>query len=445
MVVAIKEQAVEIIRDPGGLIAPQIIIGNDLPDPRATDAVRHFETYLSTRSVPKYLRGLTRMLSAQSAMAQKDPLLPGPWEETAIASTMWHDVLKGMGLVPKWSTRESCFHIDVDDEEFDRINSGLNGLYTMYEAARDRHLYDGANPMAAASATVNRAGQRAARSLFRVRRTKPRTMRIQIANIVERIRRAGRQAKRAWPPSVIMLIDLMIEGLARLSEQIALTLKDWWDASQFGEEINTPNKGDDYARTKVQVFSAAYAARLRLYVDEQRIDSLELAGGERRTLADFRRLAEGGDLATLEAEPLFTNAKGKFFSQSGIGDYYFRNAMQEAGLEGVTSHAIRHAGVCAFFKWVAEQDLPGAENETLKLRFGTYMGWKWPEKMLEHYSEVERRDQATATAIAFLQARRKQLDELEGSGELLPVNDDDPTPSHNDADLERLAELELAA
>lgn len=435
----------EIIRHPDGAIPPQIVGYDDLPDTRATDAARHLETYVSKRTAPKYLRGAAAMLAAQTALAGRQAHTAGPWEEPAIARTMWHDLLKDLELEPKWSTRDGCFHITVPDEDFDRVNIGLNGMYTLYEAARDRHLYNGDNPLASASAAPNRNGRRAARSLFRVKRNKPRTMRIQLPSIVERIRRAGRRATRPWPPAVSMLVDLMIEGLARLSEQIALTLKDYWDGSQFGEKINTPNKGDDYARTKVQVFSAAYAARLRIYINELRIDRNELAGGERRTLDDFRRLAEGGDLAALEAEPIFTNAKGGFFSQSGVGDYYFRTAMEEAGLLGTSSHAIRHAGVCAFFAWVAAQDIPKEEKDALKLEFGSYMGWKWPEKMLEHYSETERRNQATSTAIAFLQTRRIQLDDLETQADLLPANDDDPTPPHSDADLERLARLEMAA
>jgi hypothetical protein len=128
-----------------------------------------------------------------------------------------------------------------------------------------------------------------------------------------------------------------------------------------------------------------------------------------------------------------------------VGDYYFRQAMEDAGLDGITSHAIRHAGVCAFLRLAQEQDMSTEEKDALKLEFGIYMGWKWPEKMLEHYSEVERRNQATAAAITFLQARRKQLDELEQADELVAANDDDPTPPHPDADLERLAELEEAA
>ncbi|WP_394654052.1 hypothetical protein [uncultured Sphingomonas sp.] len=436
---------VEILRHPDGAIGPQIIGLDDLPDVRATDAARHLTTYVSKRTAPKYLRGGAAMLAAHAASHGVDPNAPSPWDEPAIASTMWQDLFNELGIEPKWSTRDGCFFLQVPDEDFDRVNIALNGMYTIYEAARDRHLYVGANPLASVRETASRAGRRMARSLFRLKRTKPRTMRIQLPSIVERIRRAGRQGTRPWPPSVTMLIDIMIEGLARLSEQIALTLKDWWDASQFGEKINTPNKGDDYARTKVQVFSAAYAARLRIYVNEQRVDPNELAGGTRRTLDDFRKLAEGGDLAALEAEPLFTNVKGGFFSQSGVGDYYFRKAMDDAGLDCITSHAIRHAGVCAFFAWLKEQDMPKEEKEALKLEFGIYMGWKWPEKMLEHYSEVERRNQATATAIVFLQARRKQLEELEAEADLTPANDDDVKPPHNDADLERLAQLARAA
>jgi hypothetical protein len=138
---------------------------------------------------------------------------------------MWHDLLKDLGLEPKWSTREKCYFLEVGDEDFGRVSVALNGMYTLYEAARDRHVYDGANPLSSLGETPNRSGRRAARSLFRIKRTKPRTMRTMVASIVERIRRAGRQGTRRWPPSVTMLIDLMIEGLARLSEQIALTLK----------------------------------------------------------------------------------------------------------------------------------------------------------------------------------------------------------------------------
>lgn len=444
MAILFLNHDVEILFHPDGTTPPQVIGLDLLPEARATDAVRHMSAYVGRNSLPKYLRGAATLLSAHHQLRAINMHSPDMWEETALAATMWEDVLKGLDLEPKWSSKEGCFHIKVADEDFDRTNVALCGAMTLYDSALDRHLYAGERNPLTSTLKINRPGRRAARSLFRIKRDRPKKLRTQLPAIVERIRRAGQSATRRWPPSVTMLIDLMIEGLARLSEQIALTLLDWWEAGEFGERINTPNKGDEYARTKVQVFSLAYAARLRRYVDVDRVDRLELEGGERRTLEDFRKLAMAGDFETLRAEALFTNAKGGFFSQSGIGDYYLRPAMQEAGLDGVTSHAIRHAGVCAFFAWLAEQDLPAAERAELKLFFGRHMGWKWPEAMLDHYSEPERRKQATEVAINFLQARRQQLEALEEAG-LAPANDDEEqVAAHNDDDLDRLAELEAA-
>lgn len=434
----------ELVRHPDDPGHVQFVGPDGLPDVRATDAARHFETYVGKRTAAKYLRGATAMMATFHRRFGSSFDAPSLWDEPAIVSTLWHDLLRAEGFTPKWSTRDRCYHITVNDSDFDRLNVGLTGMFTLYEAARDRHLYDGVNPMAAEASNASRRMRRTARSLFRLKRAKPRTMRVMVPDIVERVRRAGRRASRAWPAAVTMLIDLMIEGLARLSEQIALTLEDWWLASEFGEKINTPNKGDDFARTKVQVFSAALAARLRIFVNETRVDLPELTGGKRRSLDDFRRIAAAGDLETLRREPLFTNSKGGFFSQSGVADYYFRPAMDEAGLHSIASHALRHAGTCAFFAWVKELDIPASEKESLKLEFGDYMGWKWPESMLEHYSEVERRNQATETAIRFLQTRRHQLDELERDSEFEVFDYDDPIPAHNDADLERLAMMEAA-
>ncbi len=435
---------VEVLHHPDGTVPPQIVGMDHLPDVTATDAARHLRSYVSERSVSKYRRGAAAMMAAYQRYAAANPNSPSIWEAAPITSTLWNDVLKDLGFQPRWSSKEGCFYLTVDDAQFDRISSGLNGLTTLYQSAIDRHLYiDSRNPLESLT-TISRPGRRTVKSLFRIKRDRPRTLRTQLPAIVERIRRAGASATRKWPPSVALLIDLMIEGLARLSEQIALTLKDWWDASEFGEEIYTPNKGDDYARTKVQAFSAAYAARLRRFVDIDRVDRNEVAGGARRTLDDFRQMALAGELHTLGREPIFTNAKGDFFSQSGVADYYFRPAMIEAGLDGVSSHAIRHAGVCAFFAWVKKQAVDQAEKDALKAHFGRYMGWKWPEAMLEHYGEAERRKQATDAAIQFLQARRQQLDSMAADDEPANSQFEAPVLEHNDNDLDRLAALEAA-
>lgn len=432
---------VEILHHPDGAIPPQIVGLALLPDVKATDAFRHMDAHVSKRTLPKYWRGAATLLSAQQQLLSLNPNSHGVWDEPELVVSLWTDVFKGLGLEPKWSSRDGCFHMVVADEEFDGINVALCGLFTMYQSAMDRHLYPEVKNPIGSTITVNRPGRRAAKALFRVKRAKAKTLRTQIPAIVERIRRAGRSAKRPWPPGVTMLVDLMIEGLARLSEQIALTVKDWWDASEFGDRVNTPNKGDNYARTKVQIMSAAYLARLKWYFDNQRIDR------NHRSLDDYRRLAEGGDLDALEAEAIFTNAKGLHFSQSGVADYYFRPAMVKAGLEGVSSHAIRHAGVCAFFAWLKAQDISQEEKKALKILFGEYMGWKWPEGMMDYYGAAERREQAVIVAIEFLQARRIQLDELMLAGDLISVNDDDPpdlVTEHKDQDLARLFALEDA-
>lgn len=430
----------EIVWDPADELPVQLFGPDGLPDARLTDAARHMTAHVSQNSLPKYLRGTAAMLDAQQRLLDRNPHLEDMWSETALATEMWRDVLISMGLEPKWSSREGCYYMSVADDQFDRCNIGLNGLYVLYQSAMDRKLYAGAeNPLACIRKTA-RSGRRAARAIFRIKREKARALRTQLPAIVERVRRAGRNANRPWPAAVRMLVDVMIEGLARLSEQIRLTLRDWWEASEFGQAISTGNKGDDFARTKEQQISAALAALLRLYVDEERIDRNELEGKTRRTLADFRRLALGGDLAALEREPLFTNAKGEFFSQSGVADYYFKPAMTDAGLDQITSHALRHAGVNAFFAWLKTQ--PAAEREELKAGFGKYMGWKWPDAMLAHYSEPERRQQAIETAIAFIQARRIDLDAMENVPFI--ANDDEPVGAHNDSDLDRLAKLEAA-
>jgi hypothetical protein len=434
MVVICEPRLLEVVRDPFGAVDVMVVNRSGGPCGFLTEAIRHLTSHASERTSAKYLRSSIRMFDAALQLAGENAHASGPFEEPELVQILWKDLLKALGATIRWQARSKHYSVTVPPDLFDRVKSGLYGAFLVYEVLRERKLYAHRNPLATTSPQKGGFGKAPVRSLFCLNDDQPHRRPAEQPIPVELIRRAGRTAKRPWPPAVACLFDVMAEGLARLSEQIALTVADWWTGSRFATAIDTPNKGDDGQRTKTQIVTAELAAQLRHYFDYDRIDPTG------RKLRDYERLALAGDLTLLREAPLFPNKRGGFFSQSGVADYYFRPAMLDAGLKRATSHCLRHAGVNDFLSWVAGLECGAEEKDQLRRSFGRYMGWKWPEAMLDHYGMPTRQREAIDTATRFLVHREERLRSVASMADAAPYAASfvETGPACTDDDLERM-------
>ena len=202
-----------------------------------------------------------------------------------------------------------------------------------------------------------------------------------------------------------MIIKTMIEGLARISEQLRLTVWDWWTASQLGAEVATPNKGDRERRTKIQSFSPEHTADLQVWFDvDRRALDPDFLSDPTRTKAERR--------AKAIRSPLFPTANGGFHTRSSVVDRWYRPAMKAAGLPTRT-HYLRHAGVSSFLSHLRRrEDLTPEQKKAVALQFAIDMGWKWPERMLEGYSAPERQIAKIEARKTWREERQKGLEAL---------------------------------
>jgi hypothetical protein len=275
---------------------------------------------------------------------------------------------------------------------------------------------------------------------FRIPRTEGSPLRTDpsdhVINIIPALIAAG------TPIAIIMMIKVMIEGLARIAEEIRVSIWDWWNASQFGNQIDTTSKRSRGRRVKVQSITDELVTELSEYGNKERV-VLDERGWSieqwRAFLTDSTISMKERRIAAKKA-PLFPARHKRFYSRSGVIDNWYRPAMRIAKLPTRT-HYIRHSGVNDFLTYIdARHDLDPAEKDAAKLQFGQTMGWRWPLAMLERYSLPARKAAQLVAATDFLTHRRKQQ-ELIAAGLGLPAHATKLT--QDDRQLSRLVKYAL--
>lgn len=414
---------------------------------------------LSRATVNGYSRGALRFFTYRSRMlgtASTRDLLP--WISAHDIRMLFRDFLVSLkGKVEPSTTEADVWHVTARDEDAVAIVQNVCGTFHAFEALvhagvlrlnpfevpidkRMRRRLPGAHGMANAPFITPR---------FRFRI--PSTVASALRTDSERHFHLIVPALIAFgvPPSIVMMIKTMAEGLARISEQCRLSIWDYWEASGFGDAIDTTNKGDGDRRVKVQVFSAEHVGEILLFFDGDRrkLDRDGWGLNEWRAFLTDESIPLRIRKAKAIASPLFPNAAKGFYDRSGVVDVWYRPAMRAAGLPTRT-HYLRHCGVNNFLAYIAARDdLTAAEKDAARLEFAKSMGWKWPEVMLARYSLPQRRHAAFEVRRGWLDHRAKHDEAItEGLGrppsEVIPMTGADKPMSRLmkfACDAERLA------
>jgi hypothetical protein len=319
------------------------------------------DPFLATTSAKKYLRRGVALFGALELVRHRTGACVDAWSLPHLSTQLWKTTLKALGcrLIRRFKYR--CYLVIPPEHLYDSIVTGL---------AAASHLYDGAcdagvaqfNPLQIK--TPSKRGDTV--SLFRPKRRvgSVRTTRkpADVAKVLAALR-------ERCPANVAMLFELMAEGFARVSEEAHLSV---WDWAKFGFEqtIATPNKGDGFARTKVQIISDPLWARMTHWFDHVRIDPNQL---DREAYGRLAQSSEGRLL--MSRTPLFPNKRGGFYSYSGLVKAHFRKAMK-GELAHTVPHSLRVAGVNEFIAWVDAKPISETEKKEEKARFAAHMGWR---------------------------------------------------------------------
>lgn len=398
------------------------------------------ETGLAVLSEPAYVRGALRFETwCFHTLGETSAVALSPWKSPPKdVLDLFSDFLRGWGAgvkLERSTSEKDVWHVEVTDEGMlPEVSAAICGTFHLYAAASDTGLYAWPNPFEVPTEdrTTRRipgpAGGTAPlptitpRFRFRIPMGSASALRTDARDMLRDILPAL-EAYGA-PPAIVMMIATMIEGLARISEQIALSVLDWWDETMFGQAIATTSKGRRRRRVKAQRFTPQHHAALVEYFDTART-RLDPNGW---TLEQWRAFLTDPTIGKAERRraaaraPLFPNARGGFYSRSGVLDHWYRPAMRAAGLPTRT-HYIRHCGVNDFLAYIeARPDLTAEEKIAARLAFAKAMGWKWPEAMLERYSLPQRKEADIAATADWLQDRHARLNDLRsGAGTVVPI------------------------
>lgn len=391
----------EIVRGPDR--SPHVFIGDKLSI-QLTHGARGLDNFVAATSAKKYLRRGAALFGALEMVATQTQTQVDAWSPPYLSKHLWRNMLEALGCRLVRRQKFECYVVIPPDHLHSEIVTGLAAASHLYDAAReaDVALY---NPLV--TAVPVKGSDKV--SLFRPQ--------LEIGSVrttrkpadVERVLAAIRGT---CPSQVTMLFELMAVGLARLSEQARLTVGDW-ARSGFDLTIATPNKGDGFRRTKIQLMTEPLWARMIHWFDHDRKDP---NGIDREAYSRLWRTQDGRLL--MSQTPLFPNHRGDFYTYSGLVDCYFRPAMA-GDLAHTVTHALRIAGVNEFIAWVDVKSISHAEKEQQKADFAVHMGWRWPDKMLEYYGAPQNVARQTATAAAFAAQRGKHLAAVAQSPETL--------------------------
>ena len=385
------------------------------------------ETGLAKLTEPAYVRGALTFQTYCHHHATSTAIgAYNPWSLPIDVRELFKEMLRLLGAKIEESTNEKdVWHVTVEEEDdIADVVAAICGTFHLYEAAASAGLYKWPNPFKVAiedrikrkvpGAPANDTNWPtiAPRFRFRIPMGTASAMRTDRTDKVREIVPA--LVAYGAPAAIIMMIKTMIEGLARILEQINLSLLDWWEESEFGESIATTSKGRRRRRVKAQHFTPQHHAELVDFADDAR-KSLDPNGWgleEWRAFLTNPNIKPSVRKKAARNAPLFPNARGRFYSRSGVLDHWYRPAMRKAGLP-THSHYLRHCGVNDFLAYIdSRPDLTTEEKRAAKLAFGRRMGWKWPEVMLERYSLPQRKEAEIASSADWLRDRRARLDDL---------------------------------
>ncbi len=402
------------------------------PDTRLTAAVERMrETGIAETTWRPYARSGLRFFDWywERTVSSATPFTP--WDPEEQVRSLIDSAIVGLkGTITTTLSEPDVRHIAGADRVLEAVADLVSGTGYLYEGLiRNRH-YLFPNPIMLPESKRKPAflpmlsGGRSARRVltkfyYRVAGIERPGPRVDDPSLVEQMIDALEDF-RNMPRAVILLVKIAMWGLGRLSEQISLTIWDWWKASRFKNLIATKNKGQGEEPVKEQLIPDELADELTAWGNNGRV-ALDRHGRSldewAAFLSDETRPLDERKRQAIET-PLIPNRRKGFYSASGIRDVWFVPAMKKAGL--VTRfHFIRHAGVCDAYATIDAMEISEDEKTKLKIAFGRHLGWAWPERMVEWYATAEIKTAEIEIATEWQRSRRAHL-RLIASGEAPP-------------------------
>jgi integrase len=419
------------------LFPVQVLDGAGLPHAELSLVLSRLPDYVSNSTAKKYGAAILRFFdfvsSSATVAAHEQDLDPfGTTAQVRMLVRLYlTEQLKVKVQVRRDDIGSNVNWVHVKHIASDAAETVLNGLRKVYDILSDAGLRAGPNPLMAEDAGDradegrrqqilqfrNRCGRnpmpdrsgvdcqqphhiRYARTYFRVVGGQWKPHYIDDPRLIDRILNAGKSA--GWPRAVQLITEVAAEAGCRISEVLAITVGDWYEASQFGQKVNAIDKGSRNRRRKVITITPGLVKAISRYFDQER----RAASFTRQTLAQVRRLAFLGK-AEILAQPLFLNSHGGTFSYSAFNDHHFRPAMKAARL-AVQPHSLRHHFVNTALNEIEAADMTSAEKDRRKESLVEYMAWRTGEKMLGVYGKVHKERRAHDFAVHFQRERHRQ-------------------------------------
>lgn len=190
-----------------------------------------------------------------------------------------------------------------------------------------------------------------------------------------------------WGLRELCVVRTLFESGPRISEVFSLTAADWAH-SHFTNIFSAPNKGSHGRRTKLLLVASPTAKLYRKYFN----DAATGRNGrdpEKLTVGQLESLLRS-DPTRLASIPLFLTSRGTAMSAQLFRDYYWKPALQAAGIDA-DPHLARHWFVTNAMRNIEESCQNEAELKRRKAELIQYMAWRSGEQTLETYEHLQRR------------------------------------------------------
>jgi hypothetical protein len=276
--------------------------------------------------------------------------------------------------------------------------------------SRAIHAARGRNPMAAVSGVDERCNIRLLENYFRCNGNDwvPKT--IDDRDFPCLVYIAGQ--KFGWGLRETCITRCLFESGARIAEVMGLNVLDW-ARSDFNNHLSASNKGSYGIRVKTLVVSGTTVKLLRRHFDDD-------VAGRRRADARSLRISDAATInkanpKELEGLPLFLNQRGRRMSATLFRDFYWKPALDAAGIDA-DPHQARHWFVTNALRNIDRTSTIPAERARRRQELIQYMAWRSGERTLSAYDHVQRAaDFETRLSGIHREMRRREMEIARGS------------------------------
>ncbi len=184
-------------------------------------------------------------------------------------------------------------------------------------------------------------------------------------------------------------------------------------SGDFGNHLSASNKGSYGIRVKTLVVSSTTVKLLRRYFDDD-VAGRRKADPQSLRLSDAARIKRA-DPKGLDGRPLFLNQRGRRMSATLFRDFYWKPALEAAGIDA-DPHQARHWFVTNALRNIDKTSTIPDERTRRRQELIQYMAWRSGERTLSAYDHVQRTvDFETRLGGIHREMRRREMEISRGS------------------------------